>query len=115
MKPEDVMKALECCDGSLGGCEKCPNYKNRFRCMIKKDALALLREKDEEIERLREEKVVALRSTIENAKANARADTVRKMKDRLINYESYDNGGGNYVVSVCDIRTVAKDMLEDVK
>lgn len=40
------------------------------------------------------------------------ADTVRKIKDRLINYESYDNGGGNYVVSVCDIRAVAKEELE---
>lgn len=41
-----------------------------------------------------------------------KADTIQKMKDRLINYESYDNGGGNYVVSVNDIRTVAKDLLK---
>lgn len=52
LKPEDVMRALECCDGTLGGCERCPNYKNRFCCTIKENALALLREKDAEIERL---------------------------------------------------------------
>lgn len=40
-----------------------------------------------------------------------REEAVRKMKDKLINYESYDNGGGNYVVSVDDIRTVAKEIL----
>ena len=44
-----------------------------------------------------------------------REETVQKMKDKLINYESYDNGGGNYVVSVCDIRTVAEEILEGNK
>lgn len=59
LKPEDVMRALECCIevdcGSIAICPRRENYKNEYICSanLKKDALALLREKDAEIERLK--------------------------------------------------------------
>lgn len=57
MKPEDVMRALECCDrGSscVCDCDNCPYYRCDVPCKAKlhADAIALLREKDAEIERL---------------------------------------------------------------
>ena len=57
MKPEDVMRALEClveCIDS-GLCnDSCPQHRNTYcRYYILKAALALLREKDAEIERLK--------------------------------------------------------------
>lgn len=59
LKPEDVMRALECfanekrCEG-----EQCAYFKLRVGFCgsdLAKDALALLREKDAEIERLEKE------------------------------------------------------------
>ena len=60
LKPEDVMRALECCKkGTLEECEKCPRqaipsvtYEECMEDLIS-SALALLREKDAEIERLK--------------------------------------------------------------
>jgi hypothetical protein len=60
-KPEDVMRALECCASGTGGdaCNGCP-FNERKVCdndmnALEKAALALLREKDAEIERLKDE------------------------------------------------------------
>lgn len=91
LKHEDVMMALECCDGTLGGCERCPNYKNRFRCTIKENALALLREKDAEIERLQgqvnrlkkydEERDIRLHARLtKTARAEAVSECIEKAK-----------------------------------
>jgi hypothetical protein len=59
LKPEDVMRALECCVIQCAECTKCPMYNrkdNRRSCYadLKIRALALLREKDAEIEKLKE-------------------------------------------------------------
>lgn len=63
----------------------------------------------EENERLREEKVVALRSTIENAKANARADTVQKMQSEI---EARCIKGGIYPAFVkSTIDQIAKEII----
>lgn len=54
LKQEDVMRALECCTNKQRcDCDNCP-YVNRYHCtnVVLQDALALLREKDKEIERL---------------------------------------------------------------
>ena len=56
MKPEDVMRALECCVN--GSCADCPydEIGTYSQCItaVMKNALSLLREKDAEIERLQE-------------------------------------------------------------
>lgn len=55
LKPEDVMRALECCGTpKLTKCENCPRKDEDALCMyrLSQDAIALLREKDVEIERL---------------------------------------------------------------
>ena len=60
LKPEEVMKALECCASLKYLCEQCPiDQKKKDDCIcgqfLAKNALTLLREKDAEIERLRME------------------------------------------------------------
>ena len=50
LKPEDVMRALEICGDETQTCYNCP-YTDHCND-AHKDALALLREKDAEIERL---------------------------------------------------------------
>lgn len=55
LKPEDVMRGLEYCkEHHINKCKKCPYY-NHSHCFyaLLSDALALLREKDAEIERLK--------------------------------------------------------------
>lgn len=56
LKPEDVMRALECCqhsDSDDNYCINCPYYAVKYcAAKISAEALALLREKDAEIERL---------------------------------------------------------------
>lgn len=90
-----------CIDYECGACEVC-DLGNHILKLHKR------------IDRLKKqnETLTIQRNTWALTAKAVKEDTVRKIKDRLINYESYDNGGGNYVVSVCDIRTVAKDMLE---
>lgn len=63
LKPEDVMRALECCTMALHSL--CP-YRDNWCCDhdLVTNALALLREKDAEIERLKNE--------IEQEKRNCR-------------------------------------------
>ena len=63
MKPEDVMRALEWCSNGYD-CKQCFLYGTTRRmesCMAEmmKKALALLREKDAEIERLTKERDLA--------------------------------------------------------
>lgn len=54
MKPEDVMKALECCADFNPKCMECPMDFGGEGCItLDQHALALLREKDAVIERLR--------------------------------------------------------------
>lgn len=137
LKPEDVMKALECC-ASGRPCREC-EYKDKSKdtfgcrkgCLI--DALALLREKDAEIERyrkivgdlvIRDGEVVGIvdgKETryIDKSVSNVlktmavnrvKADTVRKMhteiKERCIK-------GGIYPAFVArTIENVAKEILE---
>lgn len=57
LKPEDVMRALECCVIQCAECRKCPmlyRKDNRGTCYteLKRLALALLREKDAYIKKL---------------------------------------------------------------
>ena len=57
LKPEDVMRALECHSlEEISTCDDCPycdtTEAGSCGCVMAKDALALLREKDAEIERL---------------------------------------------------------------
>ena len=115
---EQIIKALEWCS-ELRLCVDCPmraegyfsHSGNACRKALMENSLSLIKELTEENERLMREKT-ALECVVSTARNQAKAAAVQKMKERLINYESYDNGGGNYVVSVCDIRQVAKEMEE---
>lgn len=63
MKPEEVMKALECCKGGGNACLDCIYFYKAVdtSCapFLIKDALALIREKDAEIERLKAQRYMA--------------------------------------------------------
>ena len=124
-----IVKALKCCNVPNGrACSECPYYEVGSKCITQrnKDAVELILELIEEKNKLNKslEKelldsarvydnycrmINGLRKEVDQIKA----ETAWKMKDKLINYESFDNGGGNYVVSIDDIRTVAKEMLEE--
>ena len=109
LKQEDVMRALECCDGTFGGCERCPNYKNRFRCTIKENALALLREKEKEIERLQAQYSKVLENTLKS-----RAEAVDEFAERLTSHEFYEVAdqydGMLYVDFCCWVDKIAEEM-----
>ena len=84
----------------------CEHYSPPHIYCVLKDALSLIKELTEECKKIGIENFDLICEL-----SRIKEDTVQKMKDRLINYESYDNGGGNYVVSVDDIRTVAEEIL----
>ena len=129
MKPEDVMRALECCvtaDHNL-----CP-YKGDWCCdhNLVKDALALLRryqaenaEKDAEIERLTAYNANLIcantditnrhKDYVEEAQRIARADAINEFAERL---KSTLIAGGIYPVLVKNsIEKIAKEMKEGSK
>ena len=80
---EKIVKALVCCSKHPMRCEKCP-YLGVSCCTNehRKDALALIREQAEEIERLRESGVDY--RNIPYIKSEVRADTVRRMQEELV-------------------------------
>ena len=130
MKPEDVMKALECCvvNSNCNGCPFWEGYVTHNNCLqiAIKNAIALLREKDAEIERLTRicDSYVLQYGTAVDKEAflkHERADTVRKMQERLkactevVGECSVDNPlAENYsVVSEDTIDQISKEMLEE--
>ena len=93
LKPEDVMKALELCNTPRSGvCKICPYHEFGASCHTKRnaDALALLREKDAEIERLKshinrlkkydEERDIRLHARLTE---KARADAITEVLNRI--------------------------------
>ena len=57
MTDNDIVKALECCDGSFDRCEECPLdnvSQDKLRCWeLEKSALDLINRQQAEIERLK--------------------------------------------------------------
>lgn len=123
LKPEDVMKALECCN-TKGNCNQCPyeivgEYTPCYSALTQ-DALALLREKDAEIERLK--------AYIQRCKSGeeywvkcllerpqeARADAITEFAERLIakkcHYTETEHTFDFDGVTVEDIYQIAKEM-----
>ena len=85
MKPEDVMKALECCAkpysllNKVARCKTCPYWERECYIEFIPDVLALLRKKEEEIERLKE-----MNNALSAGFDTVKADTVRKMRELLL-------------------------------
>lgn len=115
---EQIVKALECCDGTLAGCKECPNYNNRYRCTIEAEARTLIKSQEKRIAEL-EEKIEgqkALNLELAEMVANAHNDIVRnsvrkmqsEIKERCIK-------GGIYPAFVAStIDQIAKEMLEGI-
>ena len=89
---EDVMRALECCADTLLTCpaKNCPLI-NECNCqeILAEKALALLREKDAEIERLRAENDIYTRGIEEisvNYHKQGRAEAITEFADRIIRF-----------------------------
>lgn len=121
LKPEDVMKALECHSlADISTCDDCPycdiSEQGNCGCDMARDALALLREKDAKIERLRAEigrlgeqcRVL----TIEYPKTT-RAEAITEFAERL-KAKAYTNNYCQEIVLESDIDQIAKEMKEDL-
>jgi hypothetical protein len=85
MTDNEIIKALECCDGTLAGCTECPNYKNRFYCTIEKDALDLINRQKAEIERLKSEAQMA-DGYADALEERAKAEAIKEFAERLKGY-----------------------------
>ena len=109
MKPEDVMRALECCVDTkdLMACQDCPYYGNEY-CVhrLNTDALALLREKDAQISALQyqadfwDKHARVLDETIsiqqkEIAEKDAEIERLNKEVDRLSQVVLYHDAFAN--------------------
>ena len=122
---EQIIKALECC--TYGGdknksqvevCSPCP-YFNEGNCtdVLKESALALIKELTEENERLRAENAQIIKEAVFSPMERAnntlavRADTVRKMQERL-KAQKFTHKNFGELVYVEDIDQIAKEMVE---
>jgi hypothetical protein len=119
VKQEDVMRALELCKSfrDLHACDVCPYFRAELgddeSCTnrMAQDALALLREKDAEIDRLTTE-LQAMRSAANSLKMHyesARSEAITEFEERLIKY--YDALKSGLVAY--HIKEVAKELKED--
>ena len=123
---EQIVKALECCvDGN--SCEECP-YDSAVLTVcttnMARDALALIRELTEEKERIAHESACHRQTVIDNLQRSleylyeeterVKADTVRKMQERLkAQFCDMCEYGGYDVRRTID--QIAQEMLEEEK
>ena len=125
MEREQIIKALEYCTsgGDCYGCKYDNPRLSREGCKAEKrfDALSLIKELNEELERLsgavkqyEEERKYHFEMS-RTRTAEAKADTVRKMQERInAHFDSdsdYFRSSHGYIRDVVD--QIAKEMLED--
>ena len=134
LKPEDVMRALECCikrerENTSKYCDNCPsayaNYGDEVMCCLDgmyASAIALLREKDAEIERLHrvsaetnDRNFRLLEATKKSCEARinlAIREAITEFAERLKTF--YKHLPGNTVGGAVEyhIDQIAKDMKE---
>ena len=130
MTKDEIKKALECCSNSrLSSCNNCPyNNSGKFSCCdgeMYKDALNLITEQEQEIERLKAEneeltKVVSSKvyDLIDNAKemADAREAWEQQAKIDVLNElkaKSYVNDYCREVVELEKIDELIKEAQND--
>lgn len=116
LKPEDVMRALECWANGKPCQEECSilDHEEGASCLklTARSALALLREKDAEIERLRGH-LTQLKDRYDICKQNvtiARAEAITEFADRLKARNEKRDGLSFKVVSFDTIDQIAKEM-----
>ncbi|MBR2312196.1 MAG: hypothetical protein IKA46_02790 [Clostridia bacterium] len=115
LKPEDVIRALECCIcGTSEACLSCAWRMTPYpacRTVVMRHALTLIREKDAEIERLKAENAVYannVEKVAENYHRQGKADAITEFAERL---KSALLAGGIYPVIVKNaIDQIAKEM-----
>ena len=138
MKPEDVMRALEHCANYKSqevSCIGCPLYGKCDVNILEGLALALLREKDAEIERLKaevnrldalsdemggdidcklkyiyelEDKLKAEKADVMYFKDQIRADAITEFAEKIVKAIHPE-----YPISVCQVYRIAKEMKGD--
>lgn len=110
IKPEDVIRALECCIKTQ--CENCCNlgsWHEQWNCMtdLMKKALALLREKDAEIERLKALNKV-LKDNNHQCHRLGYEDAITEFAERLIK----NCDAPHWCVWMSEIEDIANEMKE---
>ena len=115
----EIIKALEYCTsgGDCYGCKYDNPRLSREGCKAEKrfDALSLIKELTEENERLRAEVSVKkkLLDKCVDLEDRVKADTVRKMQERLNDTKfKFD---GTYYIYAENVDQIAKEMLEEGK
>ena len=127
LKRDDIIKALECCSSEITSefnCDACPYRSKGCNASLLRDALSLIKELAEECASLNDENERLRASTIDyrnipNIVADARADTVRKMQERLEELYTDKLITDDMTVSIGvikqNIKDIAKEMLEGEK
>lgn len=111
MKAEDVMKALELCNTPRSGvCKICPYHEFGASCHTKRnaDALALLREKDADIERLKE--MIDTSSDV----VDYAVDKIREARASMLDEArrlSFEAGDQQYI-SIAELEKIVKGTAE---
>ena len=116
---KQIIEALECCATDDCAGEQCPFYVDCQFCItrISKGALELIKELSQAYEMLSEEnnrlmqEKTALECIVSTARNQAKADTVRKMQERL-KARKFTHKNFGELVYVEDIDQIAKEMLE---
>ena len=91
MTDNDIIKALECCNGDLDCCKECPAKKNNVECgdVLKNNALKLINRQKAEIERLKSRRNF-LEIELKNQNnlfwergEGAKSEAIKELADRL--------------------------------
>lgn len=133
---DDIIKALEYCTGikSVDACANCPVCLRCNDCVdfLREESLALIKEITEENEYLRQQNEIyaTLNKKLEDICESyawqygtaiskelflkkERADTVRKMQEKLNDTKFRMCGGGECYIYAENVDVIAKEMLEE--
>ena len=116
---EKIVKALECCGQAATDCFNCPYI---IKCKeLYADSIALIKQLTEENERLKSVEFTCgfvkphkvLECPIFDEIERTKADTVRKMQERLKNYYRHLSGKTLPAAVEYHIDQIAKEILEE--
>ena len=127
MTDNEIIKALECCNGDLDCCKECPAKENNVECgdVLKNNALKLINRQKAEIEMLKSRRNFLeieyknqnnlFLERVEGAKSEAIREFAEKLKQQAFECDIYLRFGKEHfakAVAVVDIDRIVDEMTE---
>ncbi|MGN0618540.1 MAG: hypothetical protein ACI4J7_05925 [Ruminiclostridium sp.] len=114
MTDNEIIKALECCNGDLDCCKKCPAKENNVECgdVLKNNALKLINRQKAEIDELKKKNLINKGRYYIQGGNEAIKEFAKRLKESKKQYEGTLAG---YTFTIPELDNLVKEMTEGEK